>query len=91
MERRGAGSGTWNKRMRDPSSPFGWRARAGFGDFNGDGSVTFDDFFLFADHFGREEGEGDFDSLFDLNGDGAVSFDDFFILADHFGQQADRR
>jgi len=23
--------------MLDPNSPFGWRARAGFGDFNGDG------------------------------------------------------
>jgi len=62
-----------------------------YGLFDDDLDVDFDDFFLFADHFGREEGEGDFDSLFDLNGDGAVSFDDFFILADHFGQQADRR
>ena len=35
--RLGAGSGKWNKRMLDPASPFGWRARAGFGDFNGDG------------------------------------------------------
>ena len=33
----GAGTGKWNKRMLDPNSPFGWRARAGFGDFNGDG------------------------------------------------------
>ncbi|HCK52802.1 MAG TPA: hypothetical protein DIC23_06260 [Planctomycetaceae bacterium] len=37
--RLGAGSGKWNKRMLDPVSPFGWRARAGFGDFNGDGLV----------------------------------------------------
>ncbi|MEE3285902.1 MAG: VCBS repeat-containing protein [Planctomycetota bacterium] len=37
--RLGAGSGKWNKRMLDPASPFGWRARAGFGDFNGDGLV----------------------------------------------------
>jgi len=33
----GAITGKWNKRMLDPNSPFGWRARAGFGDFNGDG------------------------------------------------------
>ncbi len=37
--RLGAGTGKWNKRMLDPASPFGWRARAGFGDFNGDGLV----------------------------------------------------
>ena len=41
-----------------------------YGLFDDDLDVDFDDFFLFADHFGREEGEGDFDSLFDLNGDG---------------------
>ena len=33
----GAGTRKWNKRMMDPNSPFGWRARAAFGDFNGDG------------------------------------------------------
>ena len=33
----GAGTRKWNKRMLDPNSPFGWRARAGFGDFNSDG------------------------------------------------------
>ena len=33
----GAGTGKWGKRMFDPNSPFGWRARAGFADFNGDG------------------------------------------------------
>ncbi|MFP6766772.1 MAG: VCBS repeat-containing protein, partial [Planctomycetaceae bacterium] len=37
--RLGAGTGKWDKRMLDPVSPFGWRARAGFGDFNGDGLV----------------------------------------------------
>ena len=33
----GAGTQKWGKRMFDPNSPFGWRARAGFADFNGDG------------------------------------------------------
>ena len=27
----------WQKRPPDPTQPFGWRARAGFGDLNGDG------------------------------------------------------
>ena len=33
----GAGTQKWSKRMLDPNSPFGWRARAGFGDLTGDG------------------------------------------------------
>ena len=36
----GAGTGgKWNKRMLDPNSPFGWRAKAGFADFNNDGLI----------------------------------------------------
>ena len=58
------------------------------GDFDGSGLVDFADFFLFADHFGRELGEQIFDPLFDLDESGAVDFADFFLLADHFGQQA---
>jgi hypothetical protein len=56
------------------------------GDFNGDNTVNFDDFFLFADHFGQQTGDPDFDPLFDLDGDGDVDFDDFFLFADNFGQ-----
>ncbi|HJN07141.1 MAG TPA: FG-GAP-like repeat-containing protein [Pirellulaceae bacterium] len=33
----GAETKQWTKRVPDPNSPFGWRSRAGFGDFNGDG------------------------------------------------------
>ena len=33
----GADTKQWMKRVPDPHSPFGWRSRAGFGDFNGDG------------------------------------------------------
>lgn len=51
------------------------------GDFNGDDAVSFDDFFLFADAFGRAE------VLYDLNDSGVVDFDDFFIFADNFGKQ----
>lgn len=55
--------------------------------FNDDLVVDFDDFFLFADHFGaNRERDEEFDGRFDLNGDGSVGFDDFFRFADHFGQ-----
>ncbi|MCC7262735.1 MAG: choice-of-anchor D domain-containing protein [Candidatus Latescibacteria bacterium] len=57
-----------------------------FGDFDGDASVTFDDFFQFADNFGKTSADVGFDEAFDLSGDGAVTFDDFFIFADNFGK-----
>lgn len=51
------------------------------GDFDGNGEVAFDDFFLFADHFGGT------DPLYDLNGNSTVDFDDFFLFADHFADK----
>jgi len=54
-------------------------------DFNGNGRVDFDDFFMFAEVFGRRRGETGFDAKFDLNADGAINFDDFFIFAERFG------
>ena len=51
------------------------------GDFNADGTVDFDDFFIFADSFGQT----DFNPATDLNRDGAVTFDDFFLFGDNFG------
>ncbi len=51
-------------------------------DFDGDGTVGFEDFFLFAEAFGGS------DSRFDLDGSGTVDIDDFFLFADHFGQPA---
>jgi hypothetical protein len=50
------------------------------GDFDGDGSVSFGDFFLFADGFGGTSPE------LDLDGSGRVDFGDFFLFADGFGQ-----
>tara|TARA_B100000686_G_C15969120_1_gene561797 strand:- start:32 stop:358 length:327 start_codon:yes stop_codon:yes gene_type:complete len=47
-------------------------------DFNSDGFVDFDDFFLFADGFARN------DLSFDLNADNTVNFLDFFLFTDHF-------
>ena len=54
-------------------------------DFDGDGSVSFGDFFLFADGFGG------MDPLLDLDGSGSVDFEDFFLFADHFGKTAATR
>lgn len=50
------------------------------GDFDASGTVDFDDFFLFADHFGSG------DRRYDLDGSGLVDFDDFFLFADYFGK-----
>lgn len=56
-----------------------------------DDTVGFDDFFLFADHFGRVEGETEFDARFDLSVDGRIDFADFFVFADYFGVQVANR
>ena len=55
------------------------------GDFDGDGDVDFDDFFIFAAGFGLSRGMPGFDPRLDLNADGAVEFSDFFIFAENFG------
>jgi len=54
------------------------------GDFNGSGSIDFDDFFLFSDNFGKDA-TGDA-APFDLDGNGSVDFDDFFLFGDNFGK-----
>lgn len=62
-------------------------AREGItGDFDGDNSVTFDDFFLFVDVFGQSTSSSN--AKFDLNGGGTIDFDDFFIFVDNFGKSA---
>ncbi len=48
-------------------------------DFDGNGSVGFEDFLLFATAFGST------DPAFDLDGDGQVAFGDFLVFADAFG------
>ena len=53
------------------------------GDFNSDGKVDFDDFFLFADAFGGH------DPFYDLDSSGGIDFDDFFLFADNFGKDID--
>ena len=53
-------------------------------DFNGNGRVDFDDFFLFAGAFGQP-GTGD-NARFDLDNSGTVDFGDFFLFAEAFGK-----
>ena len=50
-------------------------------DFDGNGRIDLDDFFLFVDAFGGAE------SRFDLNGNGQVNLDDFLLFVDDFGTQ----
>ena len=56
-------------------------------DFDGDGTVGFTDFVLFASRFGTEQGDTGFDALFDLDGDGTIGFGDFIVFAAAFGDQ----
>ncbi len=58
------------------------------GDFDGNGTVNFDDFFLFADRFGSTPAAENWSAVFDLVGDDVINFDDFFVFADSFGSQA---
>ncbi len=55
------------------------------GDFNDDGTVDFDDFFAFTDHFGLTFDDPNWDSIYDLDGDSDTDFDDFFVFADLYG------
>ena len=57
---------------------------ASFGDFDGDGVVSFLDFLLLAQKFGQEVEPC---TNGDTNGDGIVNFADFIALANFFGQQ----
>lgn len=58
-------------------------------DFDGNGQVNFDDFFLFVDQFGQAVTPAN--QRFDLNSDQAINFDDFFLFVDQFGQTVSLR
>ena len=58
--------------------------RAVRGDFNGDYSVTFDDFLVFTAAFNTREGDQGYNALADLNNDGAVTFSDFITFVSLF-------
>ena len=56
-----------------------------------DDLVDFNDFFLFADHFGLSANDTAYDALYDIapesGPDGIVGFDDFFRFAADFGKR----
>ena len=53
---------------------------------NSGGVVNLDDFFLFAEYFGRASLSPTEIRTFDLNGDRRLDFADFFIFSDFFGR-----
>jgi len=55
-------------------------------DFNGDGFVGFPDFLAFAQAFGSNSGDANYDVKFDLNSDGNIGFPDFLTFASAFGK-----
>ena len=59
----------------------------GFPDFDGDGTVGFSDFVIFAGVFGSREGDGRYEVRYDLNGNGEIGFSDFVIFAQNFGKE----
>jgi hypothetical protein len=54
--------------------------------FDGDSSIGFGDFLIFAAGFGVTLAEPGFDARLDLDADGAVGFSDFLLFASVFGQ-----
>ena len=57
-------------------------------DFDGDGSVGFGDFLIFAGAFGSSQNDEGYEARYDLNGDGEIGFLDFLIFAENFGKKA---
>ena len=55
------------------------------GDFDRNGEVNLNDFFLFGVAWGSEAGEENYDLIFDVDGDGLVGFFDFLAWVPNFG------
>jgi phosphodiesterase/alkaline phosphatase D-like protein len=75
--------GPWSEAVLLTPAEVGDRALSS--DFDGDGSVSFVDFFLFADGFGGTS------AALDMDGGGRVDFADFFLFADDFGKTTARK
>jgi subtilisin family serine protease len=56
------------------------------GDFTQDGKVDFNDFLLFASHFGTVRGIPGYETKYDLDGNGQIGFEDFLTFAKEFGK-----
>ena len=59
-------------------------------DFDGNGSVDFSDFLLFASAFGSVSTDAGFDARFDVDTDGKVGFTDFILFSEGFGTDRGR-
>ena len=57
-------------------------------DFDGDGTIGFGDFVIFAGVFGARRDDEKYEAKYDLNGDGEIGFPDFVIFAQNFGKEA---
>ncbi len=57
-------------------------------DFDEDGQVSLNDFFLLAGTFGAERGEAGYDGRYDLNRDERIDLGDLFAFSDSFGKIA---
>ena len=55
-------------------------------DFDGDGTIGFGDFLIFAGVFGARDGDEKYDARHDLDGDGEIGFSDFVDFAQNFGK-----
>ena len=56
-------------------------------DFDGNGKVDNNDFFLFSDHFGTDEQSENWRGEYDLDRDGNVDIDDYFLFNDTYGKE----
>ncbi len=55
-------------------------------DFNGDGTVGFSDFLMFAGVFGSRQGDAKYERKYDLDSDGEIGFSDFLIFGQSYGR-----
>lgn len=56
------------------------------GDFDGNGSVGFEDFLLFAAAYGKTQGDAGYGHRYDLDGDATIDFDDFLLFVRDYGR-----
>ena len=58
------------------------------GDFDGNGTVDFQDFLRFVGQFGKSSSDDGFDARMDLDGNGTVDFQDFLRFVAAFGSKS---
>ena len=55
-------------------------------DFNGNGTVGFEDFIAFAQVYGLSEGDDRYHSRYNLSQNGSIGFEDFIQFAQAYGK-----